>query len=234
MALMCSELKPQDCHRSKMIGVGLDAEGFIAIHIDENGKPKSQADVMNCIKANQFSLFSGKASTGLTSRKKYTRVDTTTTTTAEVVTLGVYGASENKFFGALAAAGVDTFVDIRSRRGMRGTEYAFVNSQRLQERLKSMGVHYVHVKELAPTDAVRQEQKREDERTGVAKRQRERLGRTFIDAYERDVLAGFDAKSLMRQLPADARIIDRLVLCGKGLNRLSSLIGRRQAGSGLG
>lgn len=134
-------------------------------------------------------------------------MDTTTTTTAEVVTLGVYGASENKFFGALAAAGVDTFVDIRSRRGMRGTEYAFVNSRRLQERLKSMGVHYVHVKELAPTDAVRQEQKREDERTGVAKRQRERLGRAFIDAYERDVLAGFDARSLMRQLPADARII---------------------------
>jgi uncharacterized protein (DUF488 family) len=72
VALMCSEVKPQDCHRSKMIGVGLDAEGFIVIHIDENGKPKSQADVMSCIKANQFGLFTGKTSTGLTSRKKYT------------------------------------------------------------------------------------------------------------------------------------------------------------------
>jgi hypothetical protein len=41
----------------------------------------------------------------------------------------------------------------------------------------------------------------------AAKRQRDRLGRAFIDAYERDVLAGFDAKSLMRKLPADARVI---------------------------
>ncbi|MGH8565889.1 MAG: DUF488 domain-containing protein [Gammaproteobacteria bacterium] len=134
-------------------------------------------------------------------------METTTTTIAEVVTFGVYGASENKFFGALAAAGVDTFVDIRSRRGMRGTEYAFVNSQRLQMQLKSMGVRYVHVKELAPTAAVRQAQKREDVRAGVAKRQRDRLGRAFIDAYERDVLAGFDPKGLMRRLPADARVI---------------------------
>ncbi|MGH8587782.1 MAG: DUF488 family protein [Gammaproteobacteria bacterium] len=72
VALMCSELKPQDCHRSKMIGVGLDAVGLAVIHIDENGKPKSQSDVMSCIAAKQLDLFSGTAAAGLTSRKKYT------------------------------------------------------------------------------------------------------------------------------------------------------------------
>jgi uncharacterized protein (DUF488 family) len=36
-AIMCSERKPQDCHRSKLIGKMLLEEGVNIKHIDENG-----------------------------------------------------------------------------------------------------------------------------------------------------------------------------------------------------
>ena len=41
-----------------------------------------------------------------------------------IVTVGVYGFNEATFFAALRATGVDTFCDIRLRRGVRGREYA--------------------------------------------------------------------------------------------------------------
>ena len=40
----------------------------------------------------------------------------------ELLTIGVYGFDPGGFFGALSAAGVDTFCDVRSRRGVRGSE----------------------------------------------------------------------------------------------------------------
>jgi len=43
------------------------------------------------------------------------------------VTIGVYGFSADAFFEALQRAGVDSFCDIRYRRGVRGSEYAFAN-----------------------------------------------------------------------------------------------------------
>ncbi|HEX9735328.1 MAG TPA: DUF488 family protein [Thermoanaerobaculia bacterium] len=68
-----------------------------------------------------------------------------------IVTIGVYGFDEEGFFLALTNAGVDTFCDVRRRRGLRGSTYAFANSRRLQDRLATVGIRYVHVKELAPS-----------------------------------------------------------------------------------
>ncbi len=45
-----------------------------------------------------------------------------------IVTIGGYGFTEDAFINALKGAGVDAFVDIRQRRGMRGSKYAFLNS----------------------------------------------------------------------------------------------------------
>ncbi|MFN2179799.1 MAG: hypothetical protein ACK2UV_09955, partial [Candidatus Promineifilaceae bacterium] len=56
-----------------------------------------------------------------------------------IVTIGVYGFDETTFFQALKDAGVDTFCDIRRRRGVRGSRYAFANSKRLQKRLAELG-----------------------------------------------------------------------------------------------
>ncbi|HET9999274.1 MAG TPA: DUF488 domain-containing protein [Ktedonobacteraceae bacterium] len=45
IALMCSELKPQECHRGKLIGNTLDEQGMNVMHIDEAGNPKTQDEV---------------------------------------------------------------------------------------------------------------------------------------------------------------------------------------------
>lgn len=46
LAMMCSESKPQDCHRSKLIGETLTENKIPLAHIDEKGALKSQAEVM--------------------------------------------------------------------------------------------------------------------------------------------------------------------------------------------
>ena len=42
------------------------------------------------------------------------------TSDLHLMTIGVYGADEDSFFGALTNAGVDTFCDVRRHRGLRG------------------------------------------------------------------------------------------------------------------
>jgi uncharacterized protein (DUF488 family) len=125
----------------------------------------------------------------------------------KIVTIGVYGADEAGFFRALAAAKVDTFCDVRLRRGVRGSTYAFANSKRLQKKLAEMGIRYMHVRELAPTQAVRDRQKEEDQRIGVGKRSRERLGQTFIEAYETECLSGFDSGRFIQGLGPGAEVV---------------------------
>ncbi|MFZ7274969.1 DUF488 family protein [Avibacterium avium] len=49
VACMCSELKPCECHRSKMIGRYLSNQNIEMSHIDENGNLISQKSVMTQI-----------------------------------------------------------------------------------------------------------------------------------------------------------------------------------------
>lgn len=123
------------------------------------------------------------------------------------ITIGVYGATEDSFFQALKTSGVDTFCDIRQRRGVRGAQYAFVNSKRLQAKLADVGIRYLYRKDLAPTTAVRQRQKDADKASKTAKRQRRTLGSTFIAAYKEDILADFDPQALLDDLPSDAEVV---------------------------
>ncbi len=44
----------------------------------------------------------------------------------EFFTIGVYNSSENEFFNKLTENHIDTFCDIRQRRGVRGSQYSFV------------------------------------------------------------------------------------------------------------
>ena len=53
----------------------------------------------------------------------------------EFFTIGVYNSTEKEFFEKLTQNNIDTFCDIRQRRGVRGSKYSFVNSNRLQQRL---------------------------------------------------------------------------------------------------
>jgi uncharacterized protein (DUF488 family) len=73
VALMCSEGRPEQCHRSKLIGEALTAAGIPVCHIDEDGGLLTQAQVINRLTKGQMDLF-GQAS--FTSRKRYApRVD---------------------------------------------------------------------------------------------------------------------------------------------------------------
>ncbi len=124
-----------------------------------------------------------------------------------VVTIGVYGLSEAEFFAALQNAHVDLFCDIRRRRGVRGSEYAFVNSQRLQRRLAELGIAYQHIKELAPGEAVRQAQAQADKATKTAKRKRTGLDPAFIAAYQQTVLVDFSPQSFLSTLPDQIKTV---------------------------
>ena len=68
MALMCSEGRPEECHRSKLIGASLAELGIPVTHLDEEGAPRSQEEVVRRHTHGQLGLF-GQPS--FTSRKRY-------------------------------------------------------------------------------------------------------------------------------------------------------------------
>ncbi|MGN8226729.1 DUF488 domain-containing protein [Gracilimonas sp. BCB1] len=118
----------------------------------------------------------------------------------EFFTIGVYNSTKEEYFGKLINNRIDTFCDIRQRRGVRGAKYKFVNSKRLQAHLKELGLNYHHIKSLAPTKEIRNLQKEADRKTGEKKRSRDRLGVVFIDAYQSKILEEYDFQALLSEL----------------------------------
>jgi hypothetical protein len=125
----------------------------------------------------------------------------------KIITLGVYGSTEAGFFAALQSAGVDTFCDIRLRRGVRGREYAFVNHRRLEARLNELGIRYLYFKELAPSLSLRERQKAADKVERIAKRQRTELSELFVTGYREECLLAFDSRKFLEQLGPLARVV---------------------------
>ena len=68
VALMCSEGRPEQCHRSKLIGEALASVGIPVRHIDEDGVILTQVQVIDRLTKGQMSLF---GETSFTSRKRY-------------------------------------------------------------------------------------------------------------------------------------------------------------------
>jgi uncharacterized protein (DUF488 family) len=124
-----------------------------------------------------------------------------------IITIGVYGFEEEDFFRALQAAGVDTFCDIRRRRGVRGAQYAFANSRRLQARLAELNIGYIHRLDLAPSPGLRDRQHTVDAAAGTRKRQRAVLDDDFAEGYRRECLDGLDGRRFLEELGAEARVI---------------------------
>jgi uncharacterized protein YeaO (DUF488 family) len=125
----------------------------------------------------------------------------------KIITIGLYGYDDASFFQALQEAGVDVFVDVRWRRGVRGAEYAFANSRRLQARLAELGIAYVHRRDLAPSPSLRARQHAADKQAKVAKRQRIGLDPAFVQAYQAELLSAFQPRSLWDDLPAGAQTV---------------------------
>ena len=111
---------------------------------------------------------------------------------AELATIGVYGFDGAAFLRALREAEVTLLLDVRQRRGVRGSEYAWANARRLEAALEAAGIAYSHLPELAPTTEMRQLQYREDERRGEGKRSRTELAPEYVRRYTEEVLDQVD------------------------------------------
>jgi uncharacterized protein YeaO (DUF488 family) len=86
---------------------------------------------------------------------------------------------------------------------VRGSEYAWANSTRLQAALAEADIDYRHHKELAPTTELRQLQYREDDRLGVGKRSRTQLAREYRDRYVAEILDRADLDAVVAELPTE-------------------------------
>jgi uncharacterized protein (DUF488 family) len=119
----------------------------------------------------------------------------------KIATIGVYEFDPQSFIRTLDGAHVTQVIDIRQRRGVRGTEYAWANAQRLQRLLSDAGIAYVYHPELAPDTELRQLQYREDARQGVGIRARVRLSRQYVHGYTDEVLDVVPLEPLVKHLP---------------------------------
>lgn len=118
----------------------------------------------------------------------------------EFYTIGVYNATEQEYFDKLTKNEIDTFYDIRQRRGMRGAKYSFVNSQKLQSKLNDLNIQYAHIIDLAPTTEIRDLQKEADSQQRKLKRDRGELGKVFKNAYKSKILSNYDFEYFIEKL----------------------------------
>jgi uncharacterized protein (DUF488 family) len=120
-----------------------------------------------------------------------------------VATIGVYGASLESFLAVLTRADVRLLLDVRQRRGVRGREYAWANSLRLQAALADASIEYRHHIELAPTTELRRLQYREDDRLGEGKRSRSVLAPEYRRRYVQEILDRVDMQAFAASLPRE-------------------------------
>jgi len=118
----------------------------------------------------------------------------------DIYTIGVYGSSEGEFFKKLTDHGIDTFCDIRLRRAVRGSQYAFANSQRLQHKLADLSIKYLHETGLAPTTEIIKLQDKFDKEHKIQRRKREELTDVFKTAYSNRILSKFDIRQFIKGL----------------------------------
>ncbi len=104
-----------------------------------------------------------------------------------ITTIGVYGFDGESFLQRLREANVRLLLDVRQRRGVRGPEYAWANSRRLQAALAQAQIAYEHHPELAPTTELRRLQYAEDARQGVGKRSRRELAAEYTRRYTAEI-----------------------------------------------
>jgi uncharacterized protein (DUF488 family) len=120
----------------------------------------------------------------------------------KVATIGVYGFDGESFLQRLRRADVRLLFDVRQRRGVRGPEYAWANSLRLQEALAHARIAYEHHLELAPTSELRRLQYAEDDRQGVGKRSRRELAAEYARRYTTEILDHADLTPIVAALPS--------------------------------
>lgn len=117
-----------------------------------------------------------------------------------VITCGVYGFTAETFAKAVRADRPDLFVDIRRRRGVRGSQYTFANNLRLQAMLEHYDIPYIHRDDLAAPAATILREVNVDKARGIARHERDSLSAEFVADYDREVLKDFDAQAFINSL----------------------------------
>jgi uncharacterized protein (DUF488 family) len=148
-------------------------------------------------------------------------------------TIGVYDWTLEEWLGALSEARVAQVLDIRQRRGVRGSRYAWANSTRLQKTLAKAGIEYRHRKELAPTTELRELQYREDDRRGVGKRSRVELAAEYRARYLREILGRVALRPIVEAMPVDGATVLMCVEANPEACHRSLVAERLQAEFGL-
>lgn len=118
-----------------------------------------------------------------------------------IATIGVYEFDAGHFVDTLDGAGVTKVIDIRQRRGVRGSQYAWANARRLQALLSDARIGYEHHPEFAPDTELRHLQYREDDRQGVGKRSRVALAPEYVRQYTEEILDLVPLEPLIGRLP---------------------------------
>jgi uncharacterized protein (DUF488 family) len=145
-----------------------------------------------------------------------------------IATIGVYCYDAGSFIATLRRAEVTLLVDVRQRRGVRGPQFSWANSRRLQALLADAGIGYSHHRELAPTTELRHLQYREDDRQRVGKRSRERLAPAYVERYVNEILDPAPLDDLASEISATSRAALFCVEC-EALACHRSLVAQRLA-----
>jgi uncharacterized protein (DUF488 family) len=119
-----------------------------------------------------------------------------------MATIGVYGFDSESFLRCLQRTDVRLLLDVRQRRGVRGPQYAWANSRRLQASLAEARIAYEHHPELAPSTELRGVQYAEDDRRGVGKRSRRELAAEYVRRYTTEILDHADLALIVSALPS--------------------------------
>lgn len=70
VAMLCSEGRPEDCHRTKLVGRALLEVGVEVQHLDEHGALRSQDEILDRLRGSQMTLIDEETSM-LKSRGRY-------------------------------------------------------------------------------------------------------------------------------------------------------------------
>jgi uncharacterized protein (DUF488 family) len=118
-----------------------------------------------------------------------------------IATIGVYGFDADSFLQALRDANVTLIVDVRQRRGVRGKQYAWANSKRLQAMLRQADIAYRHEPDLAPTTELRKSLQSGYAKRGIGQRSRQELSPEYIEGFRAHILGQADLDELVSSLP---------------------------------
>ena len=91
----------------------------------------------------------------------------------------------------------ELFIDIRARRGMRGVQEYQLRQQQVSCRPEArinLDIPYAHLKELAPTKAIRALQWQADKDEMTLKLVRTGLSKAYVKAYKREILRVYKRK----------------------------------------